>query len=133
MTRIQLDTNVLTRLAQSSHPLHGTALTAVQELQSAGHVLCIVPQNLFEFWVVATRPPADNGLGLEVPEAKAELWPVRKKMQHCHLNRSATQQRKNRPRSSFGRLAIDCSFRRVSSFSSAFVLAWWLANSRCFR
>lgn len=45
------------------------------------------------------------------------------KKQHCQLNRSATQHRKNSPRSSCGRLAIDCSFRRVSSFSSVFVLA----------
>ncbi len=34
---------------------------------------CIVPQNLYEFWAVATRRVEDNGLGLSVAEAKAEL------------------------------------------------------------
>ena len=70
---VQLDTNVLTRLAQPTHPLHATAASAVRNLQSAGHSLCIVPQNFYEFWVVATRPLGDNGLALTVPEAVTEL------------------------------------------------------------
>lgn len=74
---VQLDTNILTRLAQPSHPLHAAALAALRDLQSAGHAISIVPQNLFEFWVVATRPISDNGLGLIVLEAKAELDKVR--------------------------------------------------------
>jgi predicted nucleic acid-binding protein len=33
-----------------------------------------VPQNLYEFWAVATRPiAATNGLGLTAPQAKAEM------------------------------------------------------------
>jgi hypothetical protein len=32
-----------------------------------------VPQNLYEFWVVATRPIAANGLGLSAAEADSEL------------------------------------------------------------
>ena len=70
---IQLDTNILTRLAQPSHPVHAVALAALWNLESAAHVPCIVPQNLFEFWAVATRRVEDNGLGLSVAEAKAEL------------------------------------------------------------
>ncbi len=70
---VQLDTNILTRLAQPSHPFHAVALAALRNLQSATHVPCIVPQNLFEFWAVATRRVEDNGLGLSVAEAKAEL------------------------------------------------------------
>jgi predicted nucleic acid-binding protein len=70
---VQLDTNILTRLAQPSHPFHALALAALRNLQAAGHSPCIVPQNLFEFWAVATRPVDDNGLGLTVAEAKAEL------------------------------------------------------------
>jgi len=68
-----LDTNVLTRLAQASHPKHTTALDATRRLLSIGRVLCIVPQNLYEFWAVATRPIVNNGLGLTVQEAKVEL------------------------------------------------------------
>ena len=70
---VQIDTNVLTRLAQPTHPLHAAAASAIRNLQSAGHPLCVVPQNLYEFWVVATRPLGDNGLGLAVPEVIAEL------------------------------------------------------------
>lgn len=70
---VLLDTNILTRLAQASHPLHSTAASAVHNLGSIGRTLCIVPQNLYEFWAVATRPIRDNGLGLTVSEASAEL------------------------------------------------------------
>jgi hypothetical protein len=38
-----------------------------------GRDLHIVPQNLVELWVVATRPVAQNGLGLSTAEAAAEL------------------------------------------------------------
>jgi hypothetical protein len=45
----------------------------MRNLQSAGLALWVVPQNLFESWVVATRPIGVNGLGLSVAEAKSEL------------------------------------------------------------
>jgi len=35
-------------------------------------VLQIVPQNIAEFWVVATHPQAVNGLGLSTADADAE-------------------------------------------------------------
>ena len=70
---VQLDTNILARLAQPSHPSHAIALAAMRQLEAAGHVLCIVPQNLFEFWAVATRPLPANGLSLSVDEAELEL------------------------------------------------------------
>lgn len=34
-----------------------------------GDRLCIVPQNVVEFWSVATRPVEKNGLGLSLPQA----------------------------------------------------------------
>ena len=46
-----------------------------------------------------------------------------KKCPMNHLKSSATQHRKNSPRSSCGRFAMDCNFRRVSRLSSSFVLA----------
>jgi predicted nucleic acid-binding protein len=70
---IQLDTNILTRLSQPTDPAHATARSAVATLQSAGRNLGLVPQNLYEFWSVATRPVASNGLGLTVPECHAEI------------------------------------------------------------
>jgi predicted nucleic acid-binding protein len=75
---IQLDTNILTRLAQPSHQLHGTALNAVRRLEGRGDTCCIVPQNLYEFWAVATRPIAVNGLALTVAEAASEVAYIRK-------------------------------------------------------
>ena len=59
-----VDTNVLLRLLQPQHPQYSTAAKAVAELRQQRVDLCIAPQNLVEFWVVATRPVANNGLGM---------------------------------------------------------------------
>ena len=68
-----LDTNILTRAAQPSHPWCQTAVDAVVELRRRSMPLHLVPQNLYEFWSVATRPANANGLGMSVAEAVAEL------------------------------------------------------------
>ena len=70
---VLLDTNILTRLALHTHPMHRTAQDAVTALRHGGETLCIVPQNVYEFWVVATRPVAANGLGFTAPQADIEL------------------------------------------------------------
>jgi predicted nucleic acid-binding protein len=67
-----LDTNLLTRFAQPTHPMHRTALDAAAALRRRGEVLCLVPQNLYEFWVVAARPAAQNGLGMTPAQAQSE-------------------------------------------------------------
>jgi len=67
-----VDTNILTRLAEPGHPLHQPALDAVKRLVAEGHDLHIVPQNLYEFWVVCTRPTAVNGVSKTAAEAAAE-------------------------------------------------------------
>jgi predicted nucleic acid-binding protein len=72
-----VDTNILSRLVEPGHPLHQPALAAVKRLVSDGHKLYIVPQNLYEFWVVLTRPTAVNGLGKTAAEAAAELASVK--------------------------------------------------------
>jgi predicted nucleic acid-binding protein len=68
-----VDTNILSRLSEPGHPMHQPALDAVKRLVSEGHKLHIVPQNLYEFWVVCTRPTAVNGLGKTAAEASADL------------------------------------------------------------
>jgi predicted nucleic acid-binding protein len=68
-----VDTNILTRLAEPGHAMHQAALDAVKLLAGQGHKLHIVPQNLYEFWVVCTRPTAVNGMGKTAAEAVAEL------------------------------------------------------------
>lgn len=67
------DTNVLLRLAQRSHPLHPAALTAILTLDKRGEKLYALAQNYIEFWAVATRPIASNGLGLSTSQAAHEL------------------------------------------------------------
>ena len=44
------------------------------------HLLCVVPQVLYEYWVVATRP-TKNGLGMSVDEAEADLNKIVSKRQ----------------------------------------------------
>jgi predicted nucleic acid-binding protein len=71
---ILLDTNLLTRMTRSHDPQSGVARTAIQTLLGRGEQLIVVPQNLYEFWAVATRPagapPAGrNGLGMTVAQA----------------------------------------------------------------
>lgn len=53
--------------------MHEIAVQAVKTLLSQGEMLCVIPQNLIEFWVVATRPVDVNGLGLSSTEALNEL------------------------------------------------------------
>lgn len=66
---ILLDTNLLTRITRSRDPQSGLARAAIQTLLGRGERLIVAPQNLYEFWAVATRapgpPPAGaNGLGM---------------------------------------------------------------------
>ena len=62
--RILIDTNVLTRSAQPGHPQHDTALQALKVIRNQGHEHCIVPQVIYEYWAVCTRPVEANGLGM---------------------------------------------------------------------
>jgi predicted nucleic acid-binding protein len=64
-----VDTNVLLRFADRSHPLHPSIRTAVRMLRQDGHKLQITSQNCVEFWNVATRPIDRNGFGLTPPDA----------------------------------------------------------------
>jgi predicted nucleic acid-binding protein len=70
---VLIDTSTLLRTLQPSHPQRETVRVAIKALTARGRELHIVPQNLFELWVVATRPVAQNGLGLSITEATSEL------------------------------------------------------------
>jgi predicted nucleic acid-binding protein len=61
------------RTLQIRHPDHEFATRALELLAERGTDLHIVPQNLFELWVVATRPAEQNGLGVLPAEAAREL------------------------------------------------------------
>ncbi len=68
-----MDTNLLLRSAQPSHPMYADAVNATNALLRRGKALHIVPQNLIEFWNVYTRPVERNGLGHTAVEAEAEV------------------------------------------------------------
>jgi predicted nucleic acid-binding protein len=67
------DTNLLLRGAEGGHAMQAPALEALAGLVRSGETVYIAPQNLYEFWVVATRPVERNGLGMTAAEAEAEL------------------------------------------------------------
>lgn len=67
-----VDTNVLLRSVQESHPMHPDAVRATDLLLSH-ETVSIIPQNLIEFWAVAPRPEISNGLGLSVAETAERI------------------------------------------------------------
>ena len=70
---ILVDSNILIRLTNAADPQHLLAADAADKLELGGNNLCIVPQNVYEFWSVATRPIANKGLGLSVVEVQSEV------------------------------------------------------------
>jgi predicted nucleic acid-binding protein len=68
-----VDTSILLRTTQPMHPMRQVAADAVAVLRGLGEQLCLVPQNLYEYWVVCTRPIAQNGLGMTAAETAAEI------------------------------------------------------------
>src|SRR4051812_12037627 len=72
-----LDSNILLRMAQDTHPMHAPATQATTTLIRQGETVHIIPQNLYEFWSVATREIKYNGLGLSISDAQAELAKLR--------------------------------------------------------
>ena len=74
---ILLDTNLLARMTSTAHRHGGVARTAIHTILARREQIAIVPQNLYEFWAVATRHPGqrpigENGLGLTT--AQASQW-----------------------------------------------------------
>jgi hypothetical protein len=53
--------------------MSSVADNAVSTLLIQGEILCVVPQNLIEFWAVATRPLSNNGLELTIDQAQKEI------------------------------------------------------------
>lgn len=62
-----VDTNVLLRLAVPGDVRHLSVRHTVEALEGEG--LYVAGQNFVELWNVATRPVANNGLGLAIPVA----------------------------------------------------------------
>src|SRR6516225_3913573 len=70
---ILADTNILLRRTQPDHPSHRVAVESVAKLLASAEPVYFTLQNISEFWNVATRPVANNGLGFSVALALSEL------------------------------------------------------------
>ncbi len=68
-----IDTSILVRTIHAGNPHRTLTVDAVASLRRRGDRLFVVPQNIIEFWAVATRPAEANGLGLSVEDAQTEL------------------------------------------------------------
>jgi len=73
MKRVILDTNIILRIADKNGPDHDLSYLIVKRLISEGYEICIIPQVLIEFWVVATRPVESNGFGWDASFTITEL------------------------------------------------------------
>lgn len=72
-----IDTSILVRTIHAGDPHQAVAVDAVARLRRRGEKLCVVPQNLIEFWAASTRPASANGLGLSCDDAESELMRIR--------------------------------------------------------
>ena len=68
-----VDTNVLLRISDLDSADHSIARAALFNLTHRGHTLYIAPQNIMEYWAVATRRREDNGLGMSHANVLAEV------------------------------------------------------------
>jgi predicted nucleic acid-binding protein len=72
--RILVDTSILIRLRDADSPDHSPCVEALHRLQDdENREGCLCAQVWIEYWSVATRPPGVNGLGLDPPDAEADL------------------------------------------------------------
>lgn len=70
---VLVDTNVLLRRTQPDHSSHAVAVESVARLLESGETLYFTPQNIAEFWNVATRPAGNNGMGFSIALALREV------------------------------------------------------------
>jgi predicted nucleic acid-binding protein len=68
-----IDTNVLLRIAKRDDPLFPEASRAIDLLLASQTPLFYTYQNIAEMWNVMTRPVENNGFGLAIDRAVAEV------------------------------------------------------------
>lgn len=73
MAVILADTNILLRSSDPTHPVHELAFASVKKYLADGDGVCIIAQNLIEFWNVATRPTENNGFGWSPDQTDLEV------------------------------------------------------------
>ena len=86
MASYLLDTNVVMRLIDRHDSKHSVCVSAIERLIAQQQVICLAPQVLVEFWVVATRPNS-----LQSNERRGLGWSPKQTDQHigelCRLFR----------------------------------------------
>ena len=75
---ILVDSNILIYSANPASPHYQASVDALSILRGRGDTLCVIPQNLIEFWAVATRPVNKNGLGLSLTQTATEWLRIRR-------------------------------------------------------
>ena len=68
-----VDTNILLRFSDRSHPSYPVIRNAVKKLRQDGYKLQVASQNCVELWNVVTRPIEKNGFGLTPDDAELKL------------------------------------------------------------
>lgn len=86
--RVLLDTNIIIRAAQPNQPTWPEINQSLTALVAHGCTLCVVPQNIYEFWVVATRPQAQNGFGL-TQQTRSRWWMAHSANLRCFATNAA--------------------------------------------
>ncbi len=75
--RVMLDTNALLAATDEGRAEHHDALKVLNDWAAMHTELCTSGQVLREYLSVATRPPAQNGLGLNLPDALGNVRAIR--------------------------------------------------------
>ncbi len=68
-----LDSNILTALSKKHSDQYTHVRQAISKIRSEKESIFLIPQNLVEFWSVATRPLDVNGLNLTTQNAALEI------------------------------------------------------------
>ena len=79
-----VDTSVLVRSVHLGDPQCHVARSAVRILRGAGHRLCILPQNVAEFWAVCRRPASSNGLGFSARRTRRYISSFEPMFELCY-------------------------------------------------
>ena len=74
---IVADTNVWLRIADDRSAQHVEAKECLARLLDRDVKIFLLPQNVVEFWAVATRPQDANGLGWSIEQAASAVLEMR--------------------------------------------------------
>src|ERR1035437_8021212 len=84
MAQVLLDTNILVYLASPASPRHAVCQRAIETLIQRGGRPVFSPQVVYEFWSIATRPAAANGLGWPVADVRRAIDGFRREFHVLH-------------------------------------------------